>query len=43
MVDLQRYVDQLSPAATLPLIALLFLIASILGWYVGNLILRLRQ
>ena len=38
MSDPQDGIDQLSSVAALPLIAVLFLIASILGWYVGSLI-----
>ena len=38
-----NWIDQLSSAAALPSIALLFLIASILGWYVGSLIQWLRR
>ena len=40
---LQHCIDQLPPVAALPLIAGLFLIASILGWYVGSLIQWLRR
>jgi hypothetical protein len=40
---LQNLIDQLNPTAALPSIAILFLIASIAGWYVGNLILWLRR
>ena len=45
-IEAMRYlnwIDQLSPVAALPSIALLFLIASILGWYVGSLIQWLRR
>jgi hypothetical protein len=38
MSYLQDCIDQLNPVAALPSIAVLFLIASILGWYVGSLI-----
>ena len=43
MSYLQDGIDQLSSVAALPSIAVLFLIASILGWYVGSLIQRLRH
>ena len=43
MSYLQDGIDQLSSVAALPLIAVLFLIASILGWYVGSLIQWLRH
>jgi hypothetical protein len=38
-----NWIDLLSPAAALPLIAILFLFSSILGWYVGSLIQWLRR
>ena len=38
-----NWIDQLSPEAALPSIALLFLLASILGWYVGSLIQWVRR
>ena len=38
-----NWIDQLSPVAPLPALAVLFLIASILGWYVGSLIQWLRR
>jgi len=37
------WIDQLDPVAALPSIALLFLFASILGWYAGSLIQWLRR
>jgi hypothetical protein len=43
MMYLQDSIDQLNPATALPSIAVLFLIASILGWYVGSLIQWLRR
>jgi len=45
-IEAMRYlnwIDQLSPVAALSSIAFLFLIASILGWYVGSLIQWLRR
>jgi hypothetical protein len=36
-------IDQVSSIKALPLIAFLFLVASILGWYVGSLIQWLRD
>jgi predicted membrane protein len=35
--------DQLNPVAAFPSIVIIFLIASIAGWYVGNLIQCLRR
>jgi hypothetical protein len=43
MIYLQNWIDQVNPMATLPSIAILFLIASIAGWYVGNLLQWLRH
>ena len=43
MSYLQDCIDQLPSVAALPSIAGLFLIASILGWYVGSLIQWLRR
>ncbi|MBT1517670.1 hypothetical protein KIP88_46245, partial [Bradyrhizobium sp. SRL28] len=43
MSYLQDGIDQLSSVAALPSIAVLFLIASILGWYMGSLIQWLRR
>jgi hypothetical protein len=40
---LQNWTEQLNPLASLPSIAMLFLIASIGGWYVGNLIQWFRR
>ena len=40
---LQNWIEQLNPLAAFPSIAMLFLIASIAGWYVGNLIQWLRR
>jgi hypothetical protein len=40
---LQNWIEQLNPLASLPSIAMLFLIASIAGWYVGNLIQGFRR
>jgi hypothetical protein len=40
---LQNGVEHLSPMASLLSLAILFLIASIAGWYVGNLLLSLRR
>ena len=37
------WIDQLSPEVALPSIAVLFLIAGIVGWYVGILIQWLRR
>jgi len=38
-----QFIDQLSPVTALPSMAFLFLIAGILGWYVGSLIQWLRR
>jgi len=43
MSYLQECIDQLPSVAAPPSIAGLFLIASILGWYVGSLIQWLRR
>ena len=43
MSYMQNWVDQLNPVAAFPSIAIIFLIASIAGWYVGNLIQWLRR
>jgi hypothetical protein len=43
MIYLQNWIDQVNPMAALPSIAILFLIASIVGWYVGNLLQWLRR
>ena len=43
MSYLQVGIDQLSSVAALPSIAGLYVIASILGWYVGSLIQWLRH
>jgi len=43
MSYMQNWVDQLNPVAAFPSIAIVFLIASIAGWYVGNLIQWLRR
>ena len=43
MMRYLNWIDQLSPVAALPSLAFIFLIASILGWYVGSLIQRLRR
>jgi len=43
MSYMQNWVDQLNPAAAFPSIGIIFLIASIAGWYVGNLIQWLRR
>ena len=40
---LQNWIEQLNPLAAFPSIAMLFLIASIAGWYVGNLIQWFRR
>jgi hypothetical protein len=40
---LENWIEQLNPLAALPSIAILFLIASIAGWYVGNLIQWFRR
>jgi hypothetical protein len=40
---LQNGVEHLCPMASLLSLAILFLIASIAGWYVGNLLLSLRR
>jgi hypothetical protein len=43
MSYMKNWVDQLNPVAAVPSIAIIFLIASIAGWYVGNLIQWLRR
>jgi hypothetical protein len=43
MSFMQNWIDQLNPMAVFPSIAILFLVASIAGWYVGNLIQWLRR
>ena len=43
MICLQNWIDQVNPMAALPSKAILFLIASIAGWYVGNLLQWLRR
>jgi hypothetical protein len=43
MSYMQNWVDQPNPVAAVPSIAIIFLIASIAGWYVGNLIQWLRR
>jgi hypothetical protein len=40
---LQSWIEELNPLASLPSIAILFLIAIIAGWYVGNLIQWFRR
>ena len=40
---LQNWVEQLNVPTSLPSIAIVFLVASIAGWYVGNLIQWLRR
>jgi hypothetical protein len=42
MENLQDWLAQLGPVATCTAIAVLFLFASIAGWYAGNWIHRLR-
>jgi hypothetical protein len=43
MNQMQTWIEELNPLASLPSIAILFLIAIIAGWYVGNLIQWLRR
>jgi hypothetical protein len=43
MIYLQNWIDQVNPMAALPAIAILFLTASIAGWYEGNLLQWLRR
>jgi hypothetical protein len=40
---LQNWIEQLDPLASLSSIGMLFLIASIAGWYVANLIQWFRR
>ena len=40
---LQTWIEELNPLASLFSIAILFLIAIIAGWYVGNIIQRFRR
>ena len=40
---LQSWIEELSPLASLPSIAIIFLIAIVAGWYVGNLIQWFRR
>jgi hypothetical protein len=40
---LQSWIEELNPLASLPSIAILFLIAIVAGWYVGNLIQWFRR
>lgn len=40
---LQSWIEELNPLASLLSIAILFLIATIAGWYVGNLIQWFRR
>jgi len=38
MTHLQNGMDQLSPMAALPTISIIFFIASVAGWYIGDII-----